>query len=237
MIEVWSPCRAGSSAFSQARSALLLYLRSMLATPRAPSGRASRQAARSGMRSADSSQEVEPDGCHLWAAVRHDGGEIGECLLRGDEIEELGRDSASGGDVLGRMATTRGCSLDYVMAYHSAFAFFGGLPGPRRFLFLERGGRPGPRRMRVFDPGGRPGPLRLPRRLRPFLAFFFGPALPNSQWIACWTSSRTRLRTMLTKLVGRGMGPPCQVPMSRDFPVHQGIKEQLPQASDGRSNG
>ena len=60
--------------------------------------------------------EVEPDGGHLRAAVRHDGREIGECLLRGDEIEELGRDSASGGDVLGRMATNRGCSLDTLMA-------------------------------------------------------------------------------------------------------------------------
>src|SRR5882724_4946855 len=60
--------------------------------------------------------EVEPDGGYLRTAVRHDGGEIGECLLRGNEIEELGRDGASGGDVLGRMATTRGCSLDTVMA-------------------------------------------------------------------------------------------------------------------------
>src|SRR6266403_1496222 len=60
--------------------------------------------------------EVEPDGGYLRTAVRHDGGEIGECFLRGNEIEELGRDGASGGDVLGRMATTRGCSLDTVMA-------------------------------------------------------------------------------------------------------------------------
>ena len=34
--------------------------------------------------------EGEPDGRHRRAAVRHDGSEIGECLLRGDEIEERG---------------------------------------------------------------------------------------------------------------------------------------------------
>src|SRR5207247_9242378 len=42
--------------------------------------------------------EVEPDGGYLRTAVRHDGGEIGECLLRGNEIEELGRDGASAAD-------------------------------------------------------------------------------------------------------------------------------------------
>ena len=37
-----------------------------------------------------------------------------------------------------------------------------------------------PRRVRTFDPGGRAGPRRRPR-LRPFLAFFFGPpAAPSS---------------------------------------------------------
>jgi len=60
--------------------------------------------------------EVEPDGSHLRTAVRHHGGKIGECLLRGDEIEELGRDRASGRDVLGRVGTARPCSLDAVMA-------------------------------------------------------------------------------------------------------------------------
>src|SRR5438552_15719646 len=75
-------------------------------------------------------------------------------------------------------------------ASHSPFPCFGGRPGPRR---------------RVFDPGGRPGPRRLRRLLRPFLAFFFGVALPNNPWIACWTCSRTSLRTTLMKLVGRGI--------------------------------
>lgn len=36
--------------------------------------------------------------------------------ITGDEIEELGRDRASGGDVLGRVATIRPGSLATVMA-------------------------------------------------------------------------------------------------------------------------
>ena len=31
--------------------------------------------------------EVEPDGGHLWAAVRHDGGEIGDAPQAGDPIQ------------------------------------------------------------------------------------------------------------------------------------------------------
>src|SRR5437870_5236728 len=42
--------------------------------------------------------------------------------------------------------------------------------------------------------------------LRPFLASFFGVALPNNPWIACSTCSRTSFWTTLTKLVGRGIG-------------------------------
>jgi len=38
------------------------------------------------------------------------------------------------------------------------------------------------------------------------LAFFFGVALPNNPWIACWTCSRTSFWTTLMKLVGRGIG-------------------------------
>ena len=161
---------------------------------------------------------VAPAGRHLRAAVRHHGGEIGERLLRRDEIEELGRYRASCGDVLGRVATARPRSVDAVMAEagtagseeseqrdrkdgvtnHSAFACFGGLPGPRRrrrpvfgTACLALGGRPGPLRTRVFDPGGRPGPRRLPlrRRLRPFAGFFFGPVVPSNSWIASRTCS------------------------------------------------
>src|SRR5213593_3016599 len=62
------------------------------------------------------SVEIEPDRRHLRAAVRHHGGEIGERLPRGDEIEELGRYRASCGDVLGRVATVRPRSVDAVMA-------------------------------------------------------------------------------------------------------------------------
>src|SRR2546426_5649275 len=57
-----------------------------------------------------------------------------------------------------------------------------------------------------FDPGGRPGPRGLRRRLRPFLAFFFGPpTAPSNPWTAPCTCSRTRCWMTLTKLVGRGI--------------------------------
>src|SRR5438093_644815 len=47
--------------------------------------------------------------------------------------------------------------------------------GADNLPYLIFGDRPGPLRIRVFNPGGRPGPLCRRRRLRPFLAFFFGP--------------------------------------------------------------
>src|SRR5439155_12492171 len=213
--------------------------------------------------------EVEPDGCDLWASVRHHGGKIDECLPRGDEIEELGRDRASGRDVLRRVGTARPCSLNAVIAEagtagseeseqrgrkdrltnrsggagsHSAFACFGGLPGPRRLRRLRvrvcggaacstLGGRPGPRRIRVFDPGGRPGPrrLRLRRRLRPFAGFFFVPVLPRSPCTASCTCSRTRSRITVTRLFRRGIpvlpGAPIRLfrkpcPPSREVVPH-----------------
>src|SRR5205809_4010015 len=61
-----------------------------------------------------------------------------------------------------------------------------------------------------LDPGGRPGPLRLRRRLRPFLAFLFGPpTAPSSPWTASCTCSRTMSRITVSRLFRRGIDSSC----------------------------
>src|SRR2546425_5904236 len=63
-----------------------------------------------------------------------------------------------------------------------------------------------------LEPGGRPGPRRLRRRLRPFLAFLFGPpTAPSNPWTASCTCSRTMSRITVTKLFRRGIDPPSPV--------------------------